>query len=79
MKTIKNITFPSQIPVYKGCNNPILPRSWKRANYFHGVDGFGDISDLPEVVGTQPQTEHAVNFMYASVCQVSNVGYASRE
>ncbi|TMW41412.1 hypothetical protein DOY81_013508 [Sarcophaga bullata] len=57
------------IPVYKGCNNPILPRSWKRSNYFHGVDGFGDISDLPEIVGIQPQTEHAVNVMYASVCE----------
>ncbi|KNC20808.1 hypothetical protein FF38_11268 [Lucilia cuprina] len=56
------------IPVYKGCNNPILPRSWERTSYFYGVDGFGDISDLPEVVSTLPQTQHAVNVMYSMVC-----------
>uniref|UniRef100_A0A1I8Q2G7 Inosine/uridine-preferring nucleoside hydrolase domain-containing protein n=1 Tax=Stomoxys calcitrans TaxID=35570 RepID=A0A1I8Q2G7_STOCA len=60
------------IPVYKGCSNPILPRTWKRERLFHGQDGFGDIPDLPEVTNTKIQKEHAVNMMYSAVCQYPN-------
>lgn len=49
----------------------MLPRSWERTSYFYGVDGFGDISDLPEVTAKQPHTQHAVNVMYSLVCTVS--------
>ncbi|XP_061392928.1 pyrimidine-specific ribonucleoside hydrolase RihA-like [Musca vetustissima] len=57
------------IPVYKGCTNPILPRTWTRERLFHGQDGFGDIPDLPEVTNAKAQKEHAVNMMYSFVCQ----------
>lgn len=60
------------IPVYKGCKNPIIPRSWEMLTYFHGRNGFGDI-DLKEVDSVNCQTEHAVNMMYSSVCQFPNM------
>ncbi|XP_023297948.2 pyrimidine-specific ribonucleoside hydrolase RihA-like [Lucilia cuprina] len=61
------------IPVYKGCKNPILPRNWECTRYAYGVDGFGDIFDLPEVTSTSPQTQHAVNAMYSMVCMYPNM------
>ncbi|XP_017050609.2 pyrimidine-specific ribonucleoside hydrolase RihA [Drosophila ficusphila] len=58
------------IPVYKGCANPIIPRTWLDISKFHGIDGFKDVGNNPEVDELQGQLrkEHAVNAMYRLAC-----------
>ncbi|XP_016963269.1 pyrimidine-specific ribonucleoside hydrolase RihA [Drosophila biarmipes] len=59
------------IPVFRGCASPIVPRTWKDQSRFHGIDGFKDVGDYPDVseLQEQLQEEHAVNAMYRLVCQ----------
>ncbi|XP_073833708.1 nucleoside hydrolase-like [Musca autumnalis] len=59
------------IPVYRGCENSIIPPNFEH-RHFHGKDGFGDVPDLPHVTKVKAQTEHAVNWMYSSVCKYPN-------
>ncbi|EDW82447.1 uncharacterized protein Dwil_GK25813 [Drosophila willistoni] len=58
------------VPVYKGCSDPIVPRNWQRQMLFHGSDGLGDVGDYPPVQEERYQLEeHAVNAMYRLACQ----------
>ncbi|XP_016987867.1 pyrimidine-specific ribonucleoside hydrolase RihA [Drosophila rhopaloa] len=54
------------VPVFKGCENPIVPRTWLDTSPFHGIDGFKDVGNYPDVKDLQGQLqqEHAVNAMY---------------
>ncbi|XP_017116253.1 probable uridine nucleosidase 1 [Drosophila elegans] len=53
------------VPVFKGCADPIVPRTWAYTNRFHGLDGLNDVGNYPEVSLEQElQPEHAVNAMY---------------
>ncbi|XP_017115651.1 pyrimidine-specific ribonucleoside hydrolase RihA [Drosophila elegans] len=58
------------VPVFKGCANPIIPRTWRDTSRFHGIDGFKDVGNYPEVndLQGQLQQEHAVNAMYRLAC-----------
>ncbi|XP_016991914.1 pyrimidine-specific ribonucleoside hydrolase RihA [Drosophila rhopaloa] len=58
------------VPVFRGCADPIVPRSWAYTNLFHGHDGLNDLGDYPEVsVEQELQPEHAVNAMYRLASQ----------
>ncbi|XP_017036158.1 inosine-uridine preferring nucleoside hydrolase-like [Drosophila kikkawai] len=59
------------VPVFKGCALPLVPRTWTNTSRYHGSDGFKDVGDYPEVADWQEQLqrEHAVNAMYRLVCQ----------
>ncbi|KAH8273299.1 hypothetical protein KR018_007201, partial [Drosophila ironensis] len=57
------------IPVYRGCGNPIVPRTWAYTNRFHGNNGLNDLTDYPDVSDMRAQPEHAVNAMYRLVCE----------
>ncbi|XP_046841471.1 inosine-uridine preferring nucleoside hydrolase-like [Xenia sp. Carnegie-2017] len=50
------------IPVYKGCEKPLIPVDLD-ASHFHGEDGLGDASDIPEPDPSMVQSESAVNFL----------------
>lgn len=54
----------TDIPIYKGCSNPILPTHSERTYYFHGRDGFGDVEHSYEVDMNRLAKTHAVNAMY---------------
>ncbi|XP_017012121.1 nucleoside hydrolase-like [Drosophila takahashii] len=58
------------IPVFRGCANPIIPRTWQDQSRVHGIDGLNDLGDYPDVSDLQEQLqqEHAVNAMYRLVC-----------
>ncbi|KAH8344656.1 hypothetical protein KR067_002367 [Drosophila pandora] len=57
------------VPIYKGCANPIVPRTWSYTYRFHGIDGLNDIDDYPNIDGFKEKPEHAVNAMYRLVCE----------
>ncbi|XP_022208793.2 pyrimidine-specific ribonucleoside hydrolase RihA [Drosophila obscura] len=58
------------VPVFKGCADPIVPRTWALKSQFHGVDGLGDVGDYPAVNADDLLSEeHAVNAMYRLACQ----------
>ncbi|XP_017086535.1 probable uridine nucleosidase 1 [Drosophila eugracilis] len=58
------------VPVFKGCADPIVPRTWKYTLRFHGQDGFNDVGNYPEVSEEKElQPEHAVNAMYRLASQ----------
>ncbi|XP_061162563.1 nucleoside hydrolase-like [Saccostrea echinata] len=46
------------IPVYKGCSKALVDHG-KNAKFYHGKDGFGDITGLPEIDLNLLQKEHA--------------------
>ncbi|XP_061400333.1 uncharacterized protein LOC133336051 [Musca vetustissima] len=60
------------IPVYRGCDHSIIPPNFEH-KHFHGLDGFGDVTNLPYVTKVQARTEHAVNMMYSSVCKKEKI------
>ncbi|EDX04814.1 GD22117 [Drosophila simulans] len=59
------------VPVFRGCANPIVTRTWLDISRFHGTDGLNDVGGYPDVSDLQEQLqqEHAVNAMYRLVCQ----------
>ncbi|XP_017055820.1 uncharacterized protein C17G8.02 [Drosophila ficusphila] len=58
------------VPVFKGCADPIMPRNWTYTYRFHGQDGFNDVGNYPEVdVEKELQPEHAVTAMYRLATQ----------
>ncbi|XP_037937927.1 inosine-uridine preferring nucleoside hydrolase-like [Teleopsis dalmanni] len=59
----------NDIPVYKGCGVPILPRTWKRRRHFHGMDGFGDLQHEKDIDMSLIRQEHAVTAMYNIACK----------
>ncbi|EDW48786.1 pyrimidine-specific ribonucleoside hydrolase RihA [Drosophila sechellia] len=53
------------VPVFRGCYESIVPRTWEYTNCFHGQDGLNDVGNYPVVdVEQELQPEHAVNAMY---------------
>lgn len=50
-----------QIPVYKGCAEPLLIPPEKANNFVHGSDGFGNLKFEDEVDLSLVQSKHAVN------------------
>ncbi|KAH8367635.1 hypothetical protein KR084_000478 [Drosophila pseudotakahashii] len=53
------------VPVYRGCADSIMPRTWQYTYRYHGQDGFHDVGNYPEVnLEQELQPEHAVNAMY---------------
>ena len=59
VKLISTTNSYIQIPVYRGCNKPILGHVTHAAHY-HGIDGFGDVPDPEAPDLTHAQSEHAV-------------------
>nr|XP_016935094.1 probable uridine nucleosidase 1 [Drosophila suzukii] len=58
------------VPVFKGCAESIVPRTWSYTSKFHGQDGFNDVGGYPKVSEEQElQPEHAVNAMYRLACE----------
>lgn len=50
----------AQIPVYVGCNDPLLGDR-KPFNDYHGKDGFGDVPDDDAPDASYIKDEHAVS------------------
>ncbi|XP_017012070.2 nucleoside hydrolase-like [Drosophila takahashii] len=67
---ILNLLERRDVPVFRGCANPIIPRTWQDQSRFHGIDGLKDVGDYPDVSDLQEQLqqEHAVNAMYRLAC-----------
>lgn len=59
MLLIQNGMCEFQIPVFVGCNEPLLGDKKPRSNY-HGSDGFGDAPDPDAPHAKLLQKEHAV-------------------
>ncbi|XP_030379198.1 probable uridine nucleosidase 1 isoform X2 [Scaptodrosophila lebanonensis] len=58
------------VPVFKGCAESIMPRTWERRGYFHGRDGLGDLDNYPAVnEKALVSEERAVNAMYRLACE----------
>ncbi|EDW80713.1 uncharacterized protein Dwil_GK11421 [Drosophila willistoni] len=57
------------VPVFKGCAEPIIPRNFIPKSHFHGLDGLGDVGNYPLVNESELLSqEHAVNAMYRLAC-----------
>jgi len=51
----------TDIPVYKGATGPLLGDFKGSASHFHGLDGLGDVEDIPHPDMSLLKSEHAVN------------------
>ncbi|XP_039437877.1 inosine-uridine preferring nucleoside hydrolase-like [Culex pipiens pallens] len=57
----------TDVPVYRGAEEPLATPILERERHFHGVDGFGDLN-FPDVVDEGLiRAEHAVNELYRRI------------
>ncbi|KAL9981520.1 hypothetical protein ACROYT_G010228 [Oculina patagonica] len=59
----------TDIPVFKGATGPLLGDLKDSASHFHGVDGMGDVEDIPHPDMSLLKSEHAVNALIRLVDQ----------
>ncbi|XP_036317903.1 pyrimidine-specific ribonucleoside hydrolase RihB-like isoform X1 [Rhagoletis pomonella] len=59
----------NDLPIYKGCSNPIMKNEWKNPENFHGEDGFGNVEHEKPVDLNLVRAKHAVIAMYDFVCK----------
>lgn len=58
-RILKTVRKETSIPVYKGCVDPLLVIEHPPKDFYHGVDGFGDVLQDPVDISLL-QSKHAV-------------------
>ncbi|KAH8392978.1 hypothetical protein KR200_007208 [Drosophila serrata] len=65
MRRILEASNRTDIPIYLGAVDPLIPWSEDEKKYFHGRDGFGDcLEDACDPVESYVQPKHAVTAIY---------------